>query len=114
MSQQDAPTSLEEAMVYIGERYTFTPNHYPLLRQRTTFAERRAFVVSHSTYHISKSLGRMSAECEMFDHGFYQMKEEVLKEAIVKMLINILKLAEELDMTAEDLLKAIPQYMISK
>lgn len=105
-------TDLHVLMEYIGSRYTFTPEHYPILA-RLDETQKLAFAVSHSAHHLSKSLGKISAECEAFDHGG-ELKREALEEATVKMFINILKLAEELDMSAADLCSKVPEFMKNK
>jgi hypothetical protein len=103
---------LGSTMQYIGERYMFTPEHYPVLDQLAP-KQRKAFAISHIAHHMSKSLGKISAECESFDHA-NQLNEASVKEATVKMFINTLKLAQELGMTPEDLMEAVPQLMKSK
>lgn len=93
----------------IGERYAFTPEQYPALKEATPEA-RKAFAVSHSMYHMAKSVGKLASECEAADHGS-EMDEVALRRATVKMLINVLKLAEELGMDADDLIREVPQCM---
>ena len=112
MNNQNRPDSLNELMLFIGQRYTYTPEHYPALQDMSS-DEHKAFAVSHSAHHMMKSLGKISAECEAFDHGG-QMNHEVLREAVVKMLINTLKLAEELELNGNDLCEAVPRLMKSK
>ena len=112
MNNQNRPDSLNELMSFIGQRYTYTPDHYPAL-QGVSSERREAFAVSHSVHHMMKSLGKISAECEAFDHGG-QLNHEVLREATVKMLINTLKLAEELGLSGSDLCEAVPQLMKGK
>ncbi len=59
------------------------------------------------------SHGRISAESESWDHGG-TMNEEALREATVKMLINVLKLAEELGILPGELIGSVPRLMRSK
>ena len=77
---------------------------------------RLAFVVNHSHLHMSKSLGKIATELEIGDHlGYFpHQSEPVVREATIKMFINTLKLAQELGMTAEDLMSAVPEVMKSK
>lgn len=105
-------TDLHVVMEYIGSRYTFTPEHYPILAQLDE-TQKLAFAVNHSAHHLSKSLGKISAECEAFDHDG-ELKREILEETTVKMFINILKLAQELGMNAADLCSKAPEFMKSK
>jgi|SRR3989344_4747392 len=96
---------IEQAMRYIGARYVFNEKNYPALKGKSG-EERRAFVVNHSLLHIMKSLRKLP-------HGLpteYQLKQasnldiwekaineakELVKEAVIKMFINVVKLAEE-------------------
>lgn len=111
MSEVTNPTDLAELMSYIGARYQFIADNYPALGSATD-EQREAFAVSHSVHHMSKSLGRLSAECESYDHGG-KMNTVALKEGVVKMFINVVKLAEELNISAEELGASVPGYMRS-
>lgn len=104
--------TLDAVMQYVGERYVFTHEQYPSLQGRSP-EERRAFAVSHSVYHILKSIGRLAGECEQHDHG-RQLDDRVLKEGVVKIFINTLKLAEELGISAGELVDSVPSFMASK
>jgi hypothetical protein len=104
--------SVSELMRFIGSRYVFNRDNYPGIEGMSQ-EEKRAFAVSHSAHHMTKSLGRISAECESWDYG-NRMNEESLREATVKMLINTLKLAEELGISAGELIGSVPRLMKSK
>lgn len=102
---------IQALMDFVGQRYVFSAEHYPNI---PTDAKRNlAFAVTHSHLHMSKSLGRIATECERYDHGL-EPDYELVKEATVKMLINTLKLAQELGMNADELTEAIPSLMKSK
>ncbi len=106
-----APTTdLSSLMAFIGERYTFTQDHYPNID--TSPEAKRIFAVRHSALHMMKSTGKIAAEVEAADHGG-NMDLKALRVATNKMLVNALKLAEELDMTAQDLADGVPQVMAS-
>ena len=105
-------TDLISIMKHIGKRYTFTADHYPIL-SLLNHDQKMAFTVSHSAHHMSKSLGKISAECEAFDHGG-ELNKATLEEATVKIFISVIKLAEELGMTAADMCEKIPTYMRNK
>lgn len=105
-------TDLSKLMKYISVRYTFTHEHYPLLA-KVGLSERLPFAISHSIKHLQKSLGRIAAESESLDHGG-PMDINVLREAMVKMLVSTLKLADEIGMSAEDLAALVPRMMNSK
>ncbi len=105
-------TDLTEVMSFIGARYTFTPEHYPSL-EGVTPDQKKSFAVSHSVHHMCKSMGKLAAECERYDHGG-TMNDAGLKEGAVKMFINSIKLVEELGISAQELADSIPEYMASK
>ena len=105
-------TELVALMTHIGDRYTFTPEQYPALKGKTP-EQRRAFAVNHNVLHMLKSVGRLAGESERYDHGG-KMDGDALREGVVKMLINTLKLAEELGLSAQDLADSVPAFMQSK
>ncbi len=104
--------SMKELMEFIGARYIFSAEHYPSLSGRSA-EETRAFAINHIHLHISKSLGRIATESERHDHGG-SFDDTVIKEATVKILINTLKLAQELGMTADELCETVPNLMKSQ
>lgn len=106
-----APTpDLSSLMIFIGERYTFTQEHYPDLD--TSPHAKKAFAVRHSALHMMKSTGKIAAEAESADHGG-EMNADNLKTATTKMLVNVLKLAEELGISSEELAANVPKVMAS-
>lgn len=111
--------TLQQVMTHIAQMWRCDPDRYPALREMTP-DQRLNFLVKHSLMHISKSTGVLGAECENFDHhgGFpdYTGKVRspnapVLQTAAVKLFVNSLKLAEEVGLSAEDLLELAPQYV---
>ena len=105
-------TDLAQLMEYIGSRYTFTADHYPRMTGLDSDGK-KAFVLSHSVHHIQKSVGKLAAECEHFDHGG-KLDDTAIREGVVKMFINSVKLAEEMGITAEELAASVPTFMASK
>ena len=103
---------LGSLMRFITMRYRFVPEAYPSLGCLPA-SHKLPFAVNHSVLHMAKSLCKMASECESFDHGG-PISEGVLKEATVKMLINTLKLADELGMSPDDFCQLIPELMKSK
>ena len=112
MDKRNSLDSLSMLMEFVGSRYKFTSENYPALKKKSP-EQIKAFAVGHSAHHMMKSLGRISAECEAYDHGGV-MNQELLHEATVKMLINTLKLAEELGISAGELIGSVPRVMRSK
>lgn len=69
--------------------------------------------MKHILLHMNKSIAKISTELELFDHGD-KMDIEVINTATVKMIINSLKLADEIGLNAKDLSKKIPEIMEPK
>jgi|SRR3989344_3293169 len=105
--------TLQELMDFIGSRYRFSEENYPALAGQSD-GQKEVFAINHSILHMNKSIGVLAGECEAYDHGRVWPKGDVVKEATVKMLINSLKLAEEIGMTAEEIFETIPRTMKSK
>ncbi len=101
-------SNIASAMKHIGKHYTFTSEYYPILDQLSP-TQRKMFAVNHNHLHMSKSLGKIAAECEVFDHSG-TINHAALEKATVKMFINTLKLAEELGMSASDLCSKVPKF----
>lgn len=105
-------TDLVQLMAYVNGKYTFTPEHYPVL-QGASAEEVQAFAISHSAHHMSKSLGKISAESEAHDHGG-KLDFDALQIATAKMFVNTLRLASELGLNATQLAQMVPEVMKSK
>lgn len=103
---------LKTLMLFIGERYIFDEQSYPGIGQLSP-KQRALFVVRHSALHVMKSAGVLAAQAESGDHG-NSMDAAELKIATTKTLVNALKLAQELGMTAEDLAAQVPGVMRSR
>ncbi len=58
--------------------------------------------LGHSVYHMCKTLGKIAAECESLDHGGV-FDQNAMRTAAVKMIVNALKLAADLDMNADEI-----------
>ena len=95
--------NLSKTMKRISEVFIFTADRYPILR-KLTHDQKLVFAITHSVHHMNKSLGKISAECETFDHG-EKMDKLALEEATIKMFINVIKLADVLGMSASELSK---------
>lgn len=110
MTETPEPT-LASLMAFIGARYRFSGENYPNA-DLSTPEKVLAFAVLHSLKHISKSAGAIATETEAQDHGGV-MDEENLRIATAKMLVNTLKLAEELGMSPGELGAMVPKVMAS-
>lgn len=107
--QPEKLSNLQDAIDYIASRFVFDAAHYPLL-EKLSPEERLHFSINHSLQHMNKQLGRIAAHLEDRDHGGAG-NPELLKEAVVKEFINVLRLSELLNLTADDLYAAIPKYL---
>ncbi len=100
---------MQDAMDYIASRFVFDDASYPLLKKLTP-EERQDFAVNHSAQHMAKQLGKIATHLEDKDHGGTG-NPDLLKAALVKEFINILRLSELLNISAEELLSSVPEYM---
>ena len=101
--------SLQEAIDFIAEKFVFDEASYPLL-QKLSPEEKLQFSVNHSLQHMAKVLGKIATHLEDVDHGGAG-SADLLHEGLVKQLINVLRLAELLDISGDDLLKDIPKFV---
>jgi hypothetical protein len=99
------PSELSDLIRTVAERFESNASVYPALALLDE-EQKRGFTISHSVLHMSKTVGRLAAECESFDHGG-SLNVAALREATVKMLVNTLKLADDLQMTADELTAGI-------
>lgn len=104
---------LASLMQYIDSKYKFNEENYPGFGHLAGKNRRLVFIVRHSQLHMCKSVGKIATEAEAADHG-RTISTENLRIATTKMLVNVLKLAEELGMSAEELAAKVPEVMKSK
>jgi hypothetical protein len=62
----------------------------------------QGFTIRQSVLHMAETMGLLTTECESFDHGT-PMDVVALREATIRVLINTLKLANDLQMSADEL-----------
>lgn len=65
-------------------------------------------ILTHSTLHLTKSAGKLASISEAYEHGA-PFDIEKAKDTTLSALATILKTASMLGMTAEDLLKGVPE-----
>ena len=102
-------SNLQQTIDYITSRFVFDEASYPLL-QKLSVEERLQFSINHSLLHMTKQLGKIATHLEDSDHGG-QGNPELLKEALIKQFINVLRLSELIGVSAEELLVLVPKYM---
>jgi hypothetical protein len=103
---------LKALMELVATTWECDVKRYPEL-QGKALDERRNFLVKHSLMHIAKTSGKLASVCEEFDHngGYEPDSEEMLKGYATKLFVNALKLAEEVGLSADDLLQRAPKFI---
>ena len=104
--------NLQLLMDHIATVWKCDAERYPALGVMNG-GQRRNFLVKHSLLHIGRTTGKIAAVCEDFDHNNKSepSEETNLQVATIKLFINVLKLAEEIGLSAEDLLSQAPGYV---
>ena len=67
-------------------------------------------IISHSSRHLSKSAGKLASICENYEHG-EAFDEEAARNVVLNSTSTVLKIAAMLGMSAEDILKGVPEYV---
>ncbi len=100
---------LRELMNHIASVWICDEERYPAL-QGMSSDQRKNFLIKHSLLHISKTSGKIATVCESFDHSGVMLEDDEasLRIDVVKMFVNVIKLAEEVGLTAEDLQDKAP------
>lgn len=93
--------NLAELMRKIDEKYRFSGDAYPAL-QMNSAEKQYYFGIAHSNLHMQKAQGTIATELEEADHGGV-MSLATLRTATSKQLVNVLKLASHLGLSAEEL-----------
>ncbi|OGD31908.1 hypothetical protein A3C91_00575 [Candidatus Azambacteria bacterium RIFCSPHIGHO2_02_FULL_52_12] len=99
--------NINQLIQLIAKHFTFDEKTYPELKGASE-EERLAFAVKHSALHFAKTAGKIAAVSEDADHGG-AIDTVDLKINTTKALISILRLAELLNMSEKDLIKAIEE-----
>ena len=101
--------SFEDAVAHIAAHYRFEPSIYPAL-QGMTEAHAMEFALKHLLLHMQKNAGVVAAHLEGYDHSAAASDVNDLghlREAAVKMFIDVIKLADVLDMSAGELCRRV-------
>lgn len=99
--------NIDQLIQFIAKHFRFDEKTYPELKGASE-QQRLAFAVKHSALHFAKTAGKIAAVSEDADHGG-AIDAADLKINVMKALISILRLAELLDMSEKDLIKAIEE-----
>jgi hypothetical protein len=112
------PRTLPEAWKHVNERYIFDSQNYPILGKKLTKRERKVFAVNHNLLHLIKSkgglrnafenTGELMTVFDTFDKTDFTLS---LRAALVKTVVNVIKLAETLEMTNEEFAAIQPKLV---
>lgn len=103
--------NLQELMDLIGSKYIFNQENYPNMDD-SVHETKMMFAIKHSSFHMQKSLGKIAEVCEEYDHRGARTHKTFnqTEEAVVKMFVNTLKLAEEIGMSADNLFESVEKF----
>lgn len=99
--------NIDKLIKLISENYAFDEKTYPELKGADE-KQRLKFAIRHSALHFAKTAGKIAAVSEDTDHGS-EIEISELKKNIPKALINVLRIAELLKISEDDLIKAIEE-----
>lgn len=97
---------LDQMMRHIDAAYVFSAEVYPQLKKDGV--NPFLFGVGHSNLHMQKAQHTIASELEKADHG-RGVSIKLLRDATAKQLVNVLKLAAHLDMSAADLARHVEE-----
>lgn len=100
--------SFQEVVAYIGNNWHCDETKYPVM-EKMSDEQRLMFVINHLVLHMSKSVGKIAAQCESFDHGndIYRVNRDELELLAAKMVINVLQFSHVLGMDGEKIIQAV-------
>jgi hypothetical protein len=101
--------NLKQAAIHIAQRYLFNEQNYPILAKLTEI-EKKVFAINHCVLHILKSTPGFITSWHTINVGGLDHSNKEHKEVMVKMLINSLKLAEVVGMSADEVGSVKQQY----
>lgn len=107
--------NLQVLMDFIGKQYVYDRENYPNMNA-VNREEKRAFALTHSVLHMTKTLGRLAGISEEYDHTGQLTSADLdaAKKHTIKMFVNVLKLAEELGLSGDSLARGVfEQYGVS-
>ena len=99
-----------EAYTYVNTRYVFNSENYPAMKNLSA-NEKKVFALKHTLLHMQKNIDPISYSQQVwegkvefvFERGQEQTSVSLkFREALVKMIINYVKLAEILGITNEE------------
>lgn len=103
---------LQALMQHIESVWACDETRYPALKGMND-DQKRNFLVKHSLLHVNKTVGKIAAVCENFDHANEKQDDHATAQQIgaIKLFVNALKLAQEAGLSADDLLEFAPSHV---
>jgi len=108
----EAPTNLQELLNFVNSVFHCDSNVYWKLQYLPRDRWQNE-IITHSNQHLVKSAGRLIAISEAYEHGA-DFDAEAAKAEVLKSFATLSKTAVMLGMTAEDILKGIPEKITNK
>ena len=102
--------SLQEMIDTIRRGWCFLRDRYPELPDTTE--GQRVFAVRHIAYHILKSTTAIFTQLERYDHSpkLNNLDEREARRLVFKLFRDVLRLASEFGITAEELEKSVQDW----
>jgi len=93
-------TNFEEAKIYIAQHYVFTDTVYPILAKLEP-EEKNVFIIKHCLLRMYENMYTFLTETEKVFFELIPEYNYILVEASAKIMINILKLSEIMNLDLE-------------
>lgn len=98
---------IDRLIKFTAKHFVFDDKMYPELANASD-EHRFMFAVRHSALHIAKTSGKIAAISEALDHG-REVDITQLKTDIPKAFVTVLRLAEVIGMSEDDIIRAIEE-----
>ena len=104
---------LQDLIDLSAQVYPFDTSTYPEIGSYTE-EEKTAFAISHQALHFAKTTGKIAGLAEEIDHattGFTETRRIMLEEQLAAQFVNVLRLAETLEINGDALLELAANRM---
>lgn len=99
-------TNLDTLIELTAKRFPADEVNHPSLIGKSE-EERLVFNIRHQLLHMTKRVGKIATLLEDYEHGGKKVDVAAFKEQIPKAVIDILRIAQILGMTGNEITKAI-------
>ena len=99
-------TNLDTLIQLTAKRFPADEVNYPSLIGKTD-EEKLVFNIRHQILHLTKRCGKFANVIEGYEHGGKELDIAELKDQVPKGVIDILRIAQTLGMTGEEIAKAM-------